>query len=189
MHLKKIAAILLLSILCFNWFGYRLWLDYRSNQADKVMEAKANLKAYDDQQLVEIRIPLSIPYYSNWDDFERHDGSIELNGVQYNYVKRKVQDGQLILLCLPNHEKQLVKASGDQYFKLINDLGSLTQHGKKSGSEKASTFKGFQFEYFAVENKWVINIFDALAIAYGSGIKGFMSETYIACPEQPPDLV
>jgi hypothetical protein len=159
-----------------------------SKQSDVKMEARADLQAYDDKQLVEIRIPLSIPYYSDWDDFERHDGSVELNGVQYNYVKRKVQDGQLILLCLPNPEKQLVKSKGDQYFKLINDLSS-TQHGKKSVPEKSSTSKGFQFEYYSVENKWVINQLNTSAISYGSGIKGFISEVYIACPEQPPELV
>jgi hypothetical protein len=157
-----------------------------AKRSDAKMEAKADRKDYDLRQLVEIRIPLSIPYYNNWDSFERHDGSVEYNGTQYNYVMRKVQDGELILLCLPNHEKQWVKNAGDNYFKLINDL-STTQHGKKSGAEKNTTSKGFQFEYYEVSNKWVINNFDAHHGYETSRKKGLFAEVFIACPEQPPE--
>ena len=45
---------------------------------------------YNSKDLVEIKIPLNSPYITNTKGYERYDGSIELKGVQYNFVKRKI---------------------------------------------------------------------------------------------------
>ena len=88
--MKRTAAILLLLILSFNWVGYRLLSNYLERYADSQMEASLDNNNYNEKDLVEIRIPLQLPYQTNWTDFQRYDGEVEINGIHYKYVKRKI---------------------------------------------------------------------------------------------------
>jgi F0F1-type ATP synthase gamma subunit len=37
-------------------------------------------------------------------------------------VKRKLEKGELVLLCIPNQNKDNIKKAGDDYFKQVTDL-------------------------------------------------------------------
>ena len=103
--MKRLAAILLVSVLLFNWFGYRVLTDIIEHQADLVLEQRLDNSDYDESQLIEIKVPIELPYQTNWKEFERVDGEIEVDGIHYKYVKRKIVNGELVLLCLPNKSK------------------------------------------------------------------------------------
>jgi hypothetical protein len=155
--LKRIAAILLLGTLMFNWFGYQLLTDYMQYAANKNLEARLDNDNYDEEQLIELKVPISLPYQSNWKDYERYNGEIEINGVHYKYVKRKVYNDTLILLCLPNKDKMNIENARENFFKLVNDL--QTSHPKK-GSEKQHSlaFKNILSEYYFSDNEWKASI-------------------------------
>jgi hypothetical protein len=87
---------------------------------------------YNNKELVEVKIPMHLPYYSSWSDYERVDGQIEFNGTYYSYVKRKVTDDTLYILCLPNVVKTKLYAAQNDYSKHANDIPSE----KDSGSSK-----------------------------------------------------
>ena len=55
-HLKKIAAILLLLLLAFNWYGYRIVIALMQQKADRRLEARIDNSDYDESQLVEISV-------------------------------------------------------------------------------------------------------------------------------------
>jgi len=63
--LRKIAAILLLLILLFNWVGYRLFSDFLMHRADIRLEARLDKNDFREDELVEIKIPLHLPYQLN----------------------------------------------------------------------------------------------------------------------------
>jgi hypothetical protein len=151
--LRKVAAILLLLILAFNWFGYRILTNYLQHKADRQLEAKLDVEDYDSSQLIELKVPVSLPYQSNWDDFERYDGEIEVNGIHYKYVKRKVYNDSLILLCLPNEDKMKIENAKDNFFKLVNDLQTASSQKGSSKSENLS-FKNLITEYWFNQNSW-----------------------------------
>ena len=65
-------------------------------------------------------MPLNIPYQVEGSQFERVDGEIALNGRIYKYVKRKVSEGNLILLCIPDAARMSLK-------KAKADLGGASQ--------------------------------------------------------------
>ena len=134
--MKRIASILLLAIFLFNWVGYRLLSDYLQHRADAALESRLDQDNYDESQLVEMRIPLNMPYLNNQSEFERFDGEAEVNGVLYKYVKRKIDNGQLVILCLPNQAKTKLLSARDDFFKLVNDLQQTSQN-KKSGNTVA----------------------------------------------------
>ena len=131
--MKKLAAILLISLLFFNWYGYRIVTDILSTKADKQLEAQLDNNQYDESQLIEVRVNLNVPYQNVETEFERHYGEMEVNGVYYTYVKRKVENGYLVLKCIPNDSKKEIHSAGNNYYKMTNGLDQ-DQPGKKTNS-------------------------------------------------------
>jgi hypothetical protein len=119
--LKKIAAILLISILLFNIVGYKLVFAYLEENATSRLEKKIAAGQYDEARLIEIKIPLDLPYYSD-SKYESCYGETEFNGEHYRYVKRKVSGNTLYLLCLPHTEKDNIVAVKKDFVKAVTDI-------------------------------------------------------------------
>ena len=109
LFVRKPAAIFLLLILLFNVIGYRAWFYCAEKKSDLKLEALLNKNQYDEQDLVALKVPLNMPYQIDQTQFERVDGEVTLNGRIYKYVKRKVSEGNLILLCIPDAHKMSLK--------------------------------------------------------------------------------
>jgi hypothetical protein len=128
--LKTAAAILLSGILLFNWFGYRVLNDFLQNRADLQLQSQLDLRHYDESRLISIKLPAThLSYCNNSAIFERVDGQIEINGVPYQYVKRRIYNDSIELLCVPNQMALKLRLSGEDYFKLINDI-QRSPHGQ-----------------------------------------------------------
>src|SRR5580658_5132677 len=81
---KRIASILLLAVLFFNWIGYRFVSSYLEDHANARLEAQLDMNDYDESQLISFKVPAEhLAYYNNSKQFDRVDGEIEINGVQY----------------------------------------------------------------------------------------------------------
>lgn len=185
--MKKLLAILLLFLLFFNWYGYRLLSAYLQAASDTTLEAKLDKNEYEESQLIELRIPINLPYHNDWTGFERYSGDIEIDGVHYKYVKRKVEKGELVLMCLPNNEKQLLQTARDNFFKLVNDL-QQNDSGKKSEKNSANAFKGLFAEYQQEKNNWTVDQILAIRANYQSSAFVQVSGHFTDSPEQPPDF-
>jgi len=180
---KLAASILLLTILTFNWVGYQFVSHYFEGKADETVEASIKNSTYDESSLVEIRVTLNTPYYSGTRDFERFNGEIELDGVHYKYVKRKVEKGELVLLCLPNENKTRIRNSRVDFFKLVNDLNESSQSNEK---HTAFSFKTFTTEYRQENNLWVIEPLTPAEIKHITSDKSGQSSGFTKIPAQPP---
>lgn len=181
--MKLAASILLLTILAFNWVGYRFVSHYFENKADEAIEASINSSTYNESSLIEIRVALNAPYYSGTRDFELFNGEIELNGVHYKYVKRKVEKGELVLLCLPNENKTRFQNSRIDFFKLVNDLNESSQ---TKGKSNTSSFKTFTTEYRQENNLWSIEPLMPVEIMHVTADKSDQSAGFTKIPAQPP---
>ena len=118
----------------FNLVGYRWLFSAIENKATANLEQKISSGEYNDDQLVEIRIPLNMPYYSD-KDYENVYGETDFNGDHYRYVKRKVSGNTLYLLCLPNKEKTSIVKVKNDFTKAVNDVPA-----NKQGSQQKSNF-------------------------------------------------
>ena len=112
---KKFAAILLLAILLFNFAGYRLLFYCMQQKQSAALTAQLDNNDYVNAELVTITVPLSLPYQTDWKDFERADGEIQLHGKTYHYIKRKIENGNLILQCIADEGKMQVQSAKQQY--------------------------------------------------------------------------
>jgi hypothetical protein len=151
--LKKAFSIVLLGILLFNWFGYRLLISFVEYKVDAQLEAHLDENNYDELQLVSIKAPTTyLSYYNNSKLFERVDGQLEINGVQYKYVKRRLFNDSVELLCIPNQAAMKLRVAKNDYFKLVNDL----QH--KENKKNSSDFsKNISTDYQPVNTAFLLN--------------------------------
>ena len=132
--MKKLAAISLICLLAFNWYGYRIVTDVLSSNADQQLETQLDNQQYDESRLIEVRINLNVPYQNTQTGFERHYGEMEVDGIIYTYVKSKVENGYLILKCIPNDSKSEIRKAGTDYYKQTNGLDQ-DQSGKKTNNQ------------------------------------------------------
>jgi hypothetical protein len=187
--LKKTASILLLLALVFNWCGYQLLFSWLQYKASEQLEVWLDNSQYNEEELVEIRVPLGLPYQTDWDDFERVDGEIQLKGVHYKYVKRKVKNGELVLKCILNLSKQQVLNARDVFFKLVNDLDQLTASKKRHKQPGKATLKinigdYEQYSFFPNLNCVAATKIACLPFAHNGYFNGFHPQK----PEQPPEF-
>lgn len=184
--LRRLASILLLGLLLFNWVGYRLVTSYLQEQADRQLQASLEKNNYQEEDLVEIRVPLNLPYQTDWKEFQPYDGEVRVDGVDYRYVKRKVEKGQLVLLCLPNHTKTHLATARDQFFMLVNDL---QQRGHAKSDTKVpipvkSPVTDYWHQYASLDLAAPI----ASHVVYGALLRAICLPGHFHAPVQPPDF-
>lgn len=171
----------MLIILLFNSIGYRIVSYILENRADYLLQAKIDAEQIDESQLIEIRIPIKLPYHTEWKEFERYSGEVEVNGTYYKYVKRKVVVDSLILLCIPNNTKLAFESSRDRFFQLINDLKNPLE--KKSGS----VFKNLISDYLQKDCSISMSTPSTeIALSY-QYLPSFVSDISLEQPVKPPE--
>ena len=187
--LKKVAALFFITLFLFNLFGYRLVVQYMQQKASAQLEARLDKNLYNDSQLIELKVPMHLPYQTNWSAYQRFDGEIEVDGITYKYVKRKVADDTLYLMCIPNTKKMNLETAKNDFFKLTNDL-TQNNNSKKSDNSKNISFKTLQGEYD--EYTFALNSFDLFSDNMNSwpclNSEKLISSPHVS-PEQPPDII
>ncbi len=183
--MKKITAIFFLVVFAFNWFGYRLMYDYMQKQANKQLEVALDKNHYDESQLIELKVPVNLPYQTSWASYQRYDGEIEIDGIKYKYVKRKLANDTLYLKCIPNKKEMALQTAKNDFFKIANDL---TQNkNPKKADNSTSVFKNltvFDSSSFGAQ----INSLPPEHQVWQSFKAGELPSALLLSPEKPPDF-
>jgi hypothetical protein len=182
--LRKVFSILLMALLLFNWIGYRLVINYLQERADHQLQARIDINNYDDAQLMEIRVALNMPYQAVNTSFERHYGEIEIGGESYTYVKRKVEDGFLVLKCLPNHQKDVLKNNGNTYFNTTN---GIDQENGKTAVPFSKVVKAFTSEFDNGKPLFQLEQPVMASIVLQTFTAPFVTSGFLTIPAQPPE--
>ncbi|MEN9600237.1 MAG: hypothetical protein RL596_2561 [Bacteroidota bacterium] len=166
MTLKKTITIFMLAVLLFTWGGYRLLTNYLEERAEIAMQEALYDNQYEEANLLYVKIPMSLPYGTSSKEFETVNGSIEVNGITYNYVKRRFYQDYLELYYTPNIEKTNIRNARDEFFRLANDFTADHSSAKKTNNSHPSITKlslsdftddhafSWQFRCDALENIW-----------------------------------
>jgi hypothetical protein len=182
---KKFAAISLLLLLMFNFVGYRLLFSYLQQKANNTIVAKIDKEAYNNAELITLTVPLSMPYLQDSKDFESKDGEITLNGKIYHYVKQKISQGNLILMCLPDEQKTHLQNAKDDFFKLANELQNNSS-SKKSG-EHSQIIKLVISDYEQLQATLVSSYSIQIAATFYTDASFALLKGEGIMPEQPPE--
>lgn len=156
-------------------------------KTDKKLEARLDKNTYDESQLIELKIPVNVAYQTSWTSYQRCDGEITIDGIMYKYVKRKLANDTLYLMCILNSAKMRLEVAKNSFFKISNDLTNDT-HSKKSDSK--SVFKNLQTVYN--ESSFLTKINSPLPHQENSWLpQGILDlhHSFQISPEQPPDAI
>jgi hypothetical protein len=104
------------------------------SSSNAYLEKQVDKNRYDESDLISIKTKLNLPYYTGSDQFERAYGSITIDGTNYQYVKRRVHNDTLELLCLPNHASTKLQSVNNEVVKSFAD-------GQASTPRKNTTIK------------------------------------------------
>jgi hypothetical protein len=103
-----------------------------NNRSEAAIEQKVDAVQYSDDELISIKTTLNLPYYTSSNEFERAYGSVNIGGKDYEYVKRRVHNDTLELLCLPNLAKTKLKTVG-------SDVAKASADGQSTSEKKSTT--------------------------------------------------
>ncbi|MDB5206495.1 MAG: hypothetical protein JWR72_1570 [Flavisolibacter sp.] len=96
------------------------------------IETQVDKKQYSDDELISIKTTLNLPYYTSSAEYERAYGSINIDGRDYEYVKRRVYNDTLELLCIPNGAKTKLQSINNNLAKASADGGASTPDKKSN---------------------------------------------------------
>ncbi len=177
-----------MGILFFNWYGYQLLSSYWQDRADRRLEANLDKDKFDESQLISVKIPVtSLSYYNSSTRFERVDGQIDIDGVRYKYVKRRIYQDSLELLCIPNMTAIKLQTAKNDFFRQVNDLQQQSQ-GKKNNSH--STSRDNSKDYCPAAPATIVpDALIAMNPARGLYIPPRLPSRYTPTAENPPDQI
>jgi len=168
----------------FNIVGYRFVFAYLEKKSTEKLDLAIDKGNYDHQNLIEIKIPLNMPYVSD-KDYEDAYGETEINGTNYQYVKRKISQNILYLLCLPNYEKNMLVAA-----KHTIEKNAVQLDNKKSNQKNPVTFlsKALQQEYVQTNYVGLIYVVNSSYISFPKTSNTKAGDLFpILTPSQPPE--
>ena len=120
--MNRLTAIFLTFLFLFNLIGYKAFFYYAQQRSDLQYEAILNEKQYDESNMITLKVDMNMPYLVENTLFERVDGEITIDGHIYKYVKRRILNGQLVLLCLPDYQKTKLQSARQEFFAFANNL-------------------------------------------------------------------
>lgn len=112
----------MLSFFLFNILGYKLFFYYQLTEADSRIQAKIDVLQESDESLFTVKIPLRLPYHTDWKHYESVEGEMSYKNTTYKYVKRKVLRDTLILLCIEHREKSIIERNSNDFAKKVNEV-------------------------------------------------------------------
>ncbi len=182
--MRKLVAIFMLAVFAFNVAGYQLVFNYISNKADKNLELALDTDNYKDEDLITIKQPTNLPYYTDSKEFQRIDGEVEMSGIKYKYVKCRIYQGHLEMLCIPHKAKMQIEQSKNNYAQGANDF-QQNDTQKKDGAQKS-----FQKSLSEFEEQPMIIIDCGSQLVSNNYVlvqSIFEENHYFTTVEQPPD--
>ena len=181
-RLRKAVAILFICILAFNIGGYRLAISLLQVKADQTLETQIDGNDYDEAQLIEMRVPLNMPYQNRHTDFERHYGEINIDGKAYTYVKRKIDGDVLVLKCIANESKQALQKTANN----LAQSNSGQEQENNSKKQHSSVQKIASSEYDDKNYSCHLSASCISLITISNRNDAALTDVLIKTPHQPP---
>ena len=142
---RKIATILLLTFLFFNWVGYWLFISWFESRETASWVSRLDKDQYDASELILFKVSAEVLPYSNASPvFERADGELEVGNIHYRYVRKRLYQDSIELLCIPDTENSRLRSAKKEIVHLAADVpenpngDSNGTHGKSQPAGKPS---------------------------------------------------
>jgi hypothetical protein len=169
----------------FNTGGYSLIFQYFSHRSDVQITKDIYENKVDATQLVQIKVPVHNPGMTDWPDYERVQGQIQLKDAFYNYVGVKMTRDTMYLVCVENSTKSKIFNANIIVAKNVSDAPL-----SKKGQEAPSVKKGASTsEYNNQTVNYAFLCFEDSALKRDYFISSKLTHPYIESPGKPPNHI
>jgi len=143
--MKKILAIMLFSVLFYQAGGFAL--QYLSD---------GNTVAIDPEteETVVVKIPINLPYQTDWVSAEEVDGSVRQGDEFYEMKSRKVENDTLVTVMVKDRNAR------ENFFDLAEQVNEHLTDEPGSTPAKTKLINTLVKEYCAQSSGWVFYILD-----------------------------
>ena len=142
----------------FNVGGYYLVFLGLRHQSNLELRARLDAEQYSREDLIELKLPVTLPYPLQQQGFQRVDGKFEYNGQFFKLVKQKMENDTLYIVCIRNEEeKGLVNAFRD-YAKLVVDVPSTSKKSPTTPFKFLTDFECVDGERMTANGGWCASI-------------------------------
>jgi hypothetical protein len=175
---KKVISLALIVVLLTNTLGYYaifLGLQYNNNVK---MTLAFDADQYDESKAITIKIPMSIPYLQDDEDFERIDGTYQYKGEFYRLIKQKYAQEMLTVICIKDSERKRISEAITDYVMSFTDSG-----GDNNVTLKISFIKDYiaqVFEVLTTANGWSSDVVESIT---SNNLKSSFTVSVIHPPE------
>jgi hypothetical protein len=183
---RKIATILLLTFLFFNWVGYWLFISWFENREAAHFVARVDKEEFNADQLIVLKVSAEgIPYSNSSATFERVDGEIEVGDIHYRCVRKRLYNDSVEFLCLPERETSSIRRLKNDLLRLTTDIPG--NHGKSNPRGKTAQvlLKTFCQDITAVS----IGHFSALKVTGNVSMESAPCQGHAPINKQPPRML
>jgi hypothetical protein len=136
---KRLVAIVVLSIFLLNVLGYYgVLLGLKAASGNDLTE-RLNSDMYDLGATVTFKVPLAVPYGTDSKSYERVDGEFEKDGEIYRFVKQRMYQDTLYIVCVKDEKTS----------RINNALEDFVQSfaGQDDDTQQKTTSPGFFKDY------------------------------------------
>lgn len=119
--MRRIVAIALLLLLLFNvlgFYGIFMGLQYQNRQQ---LVQRFDADQYDESQTITFKVPLSIPYAGDRQDYVRVDGEFEYEGEFFHMIKQRLSQDTLYVVCVNDQQSKRIHRALTDYVKTFSD--------------------------------------------------------------------
>ncbi|HMI65785.1 MAG TPA: hypothetical protein VK517_07115 [Cyclobacteriaceae bacterium] len=149
--MKKFCTIIMLVLFLLNVLGfYGVFLGLQFKYAQEAND-QLDAEQYSNADAVTFRIPLTVPYSTDHQDYERVSGEFEHDGEVYRLVKQKLFRDTLYIVCVKDNESKKINQALVDYVKTFSDKPvNAKQH---NGKQVLSFIKDYVTTGVSVESQ------------------------------------
>lgn len=113
--MRRTVAIFFLTLFLLNIIGYYgVFMGLKYSLEQQVVD-QLDADAYGEEELVEFKVAVALPYMPDQPNYERVDGLIDVEGKFYRMVKQRYAGDTLYLVCIPDHDQQKIHKALEEY--------------------------------------------------------------------------
>ena len=118
--MKKGLAIIFLLVFLFNIGGYYVVFWGLRFHTDQKLSDRIEANLYQDDEVVELKIPVTLPYPIQEQDFQPVDGRFEHQGEHFKLIKHKFENDTLYVVCIRDLETRRLVSTIENYVEMAN---------------------------------------------------------------------
>ena len=112
-----------------GFLGILVGMQYHSGRA---LESRLDNDQYDASQTVVLKFPMTLPYQTDQESYERVEGKFEHRGEFYRLVKQKLEKDTLYIVCIKDQDGKRIAAALSDYVKTYTDKPADAKQTLKS---------------------------------------------------------